>query len=72
MKSYFLLIITMPMDSICCMRTETRITEQNNKQWKEKLDKMISILKSSKNTITSETIIRLTKEVDAQFVDLLN
>ena len=60
------------MDSICCMRTETRVAEQNNKQWKEKLDKIISILKSSKNTITTDTIIRLTKEVDAQFVDLLN
>jgi hypothetical protein len=55
----------MPMDAPCCMNAERRYTEELN----EKLRLICSILKTS--DLGNETLMRLIKEVDVIFADLL-
>jgi hypothetical protein len=55
----------MPMDSICCTRSETNTR-------KIIIENLIKIIKETKTPISLETIIRLTKEINPRFVDLIN
>jgi hypothetical protein len=59
------LIQYMPMDSICCIRTKTDTS-------KTIIENVIRVLKETKAPISQETIIKLTKEIDSRFVDLIN
>jgi hypothetical protein len=55
------------MDSICCQRSASN-SEAN---FRKKLDLVVKVLKKHKVQLTTECIVDLVKEIDTNFIALL-